>query len=71
MIKKTNIYIYIYVYIFNYHNPKGIKLLSRLRLGLSHFREHSSNTASKILSTPSTDVEKLKLKLVLTIFSTV
>ena len=25
---------------FNYHNPRGIKLLSRLRLGLSHLREH-------------------------------
>ena len=25
---------------FNCHNPKGIKLLSRLRLGLSHLREH-------------------------------
>ena len=22
------------------HNPKGIRLLTRLRLGLSHFREH-------------------------------
>ena len=26
--------------VFNSHNPKGIKLLSRLRLGLSHLREH-------------------------------
>ena len=26
--------------VFNCHNPKGIKLLSRLRLGLSHLREH-------------------------------
>ena len=25
---------------FNCHNPKGIKLLSRLRLGLNHLREH-------------------------------
>ena len=25
---------------FNCHNPKGTKLLSRLRLGLSHIREH-------------------------------
>ena len=25
---------------FNCHNPKGIELLSRLRLGLSHLREH-------------------------------
>ena len=26
--------------VFRCHNPKGIKLLTRLRLGLSHFREH-------------------------------
>ena len=26
--------------VFKYHNPKGIKLLTRLRLGLSHLREH-------------------------------
>ena len=26
--------------VFNCHNPKGIKLLTRLRLGLSHLREH-------------------------------
>ena len=26
--------------IFRCHNPKGIKLLTRLRLGLSHLREH-------------------------------
>ena len=26
--------------IFNIHNPYGIKLLTRLRLGLSHFRNH-------------------------------
>ena len=25
--------------VFNYHNPKGVKLLTRLRLGLSHLRE--------------------------------
>ena len=25
---------------FNCHNPKGIKFITRLRLGLSHFREH-------------------------------
>ena len=25
---------------FNCHNPRGIKLLSQLRLGLSHLREH-------------------------------
>ena len=26
--------------IFNCHNPKGVKLLTRLKLGLSHFRDH-------------------------------
>ena len=26
--------------VFNYHNPKEVKLLTWLRLGLSHFREH-------------------------------
>ena len=27
--------------VFNCHNPKGVKLLTRLRLGLSHLREHN------------------------------
>ena len=26
--------------IYNCHNPKGVKLITRLRLGLSHLREH-------------------------------
>ena len=26
--------------VYDCHNPKGIKLLTRLRLGLSHLREH-------------------------------
>ena len=26
--------------VYNCHNPKGIKLLTRLRVGLSHLREH-------------------------------
>ena len=52
---------------FNCHNPKGRKLLSGLALGLSYFREHKFN----ILSTPSAVVEKVKLKLVLIIYSTV
>ena len=26
--------------IFNCHHPKGVKLLTRLRLGLSHLRDH-------------------------------
>ena len=28
---------------FDCHNRKGIKLITRLRLGLSHFREHKFN----------------------------
>ena len=27
-------------FFFEIHNPKGIKLITRLRLGLSHLREH-------------------------------
>ena len=27
--------------VFNCHNPKGVKLLTRLRLGLSHLHEHN------------------------------
>ena len=26
--------------VYYFHNPKGIKLLTKLRFGLSHFREH-------------------------------
>ena len=26
--------------VFHCHNPKGVKLLTMLRLGLSHLREH-------------------------------
>ena len=26
--------------LFNYHNPKGLKFITRLRLGLSHLRQH-------------------------------
>ena len=26
--------------VFNCHNPKGVTLLTRLKLGLSHLREH-------------------------------
>ena len=32
---------------FNCHNPKGIKLQSRLTLGLSHFREHKFKQFSR------------------------
>ena len=56
---------------FNCHNHRGIKLLSRLRPVLSHLREHKFKHIFKILSTPSAVVEKVKLKLVLTICSTV
>ena len=33
--------------VFNRHNPKGVKLLTRLRLGLTHRCEHSSNIVFK------------------------
>ena len=56
---------------FNCHNPRGIKLLSRLRLGLSHLREHKFKHSFQDSLTPSAVVEKVKLKLGLTIFSTV
>ena len=36
--------------VFNCHNPRGVILLTRLRLGLSHLREHKSNIAFKIHS---------------------
>ena len=29
--------------LYNIHNPSGIKLLTRLRLGLSHLNEHEFN----------------------------
>ena len=30
--------------LYNIHNPSGIKLLTRLRLGLSHLNEHKFKT---------------------------
>ena len=51
---------------FNCLNPKRVRLLSRLRLGLSH---QNSNTVFKIFSISSAVVEKVKLKLFLTICS--
>ena len=35
--------------IFNCHNPSGIKLITRLRLGLSHLLEHKLDIISKML----------------------
>ena len=35
--------------IFNIHNPYGIKLLTRLRVGISHLRNHNLGIAFKIL----------------------
>ena len=31
---------------YNCHNPKGIKLLTRLRVGLSHLCEHNTNLST-------------------------
>ena len=47
--------------IFNCHNPKGIKLLKRLRLGQSHLRDHKFKYSFQELLNPicncETDVE--------------
>ena len=53
------------------NNPRGIKLLSRPRLGLSHLREHKFKHGFQDSLKPSAVVEKVKLKLVLTNCSTV
>ena len=41
--------------VFNCHNPRGVILLTTLRLGLSHLREHKSNMVFKI----GNDIETL------------
>ena len=38
--------------IFNYHNPEGIKLLTRLRLGLSHLPDHKFKHSLQDLVNP-------------------
>ena len=38
--------------IFNCHNPKGVKLLTRLRLGLSHLRHHKFKHSFQDLLNP-------------------
>ena len=47
--------------IFNRHNPRGVKLLTRLRLGLSHLRDnkfkHSFQDSLNPVYNCSTDVE--------------
>ena len=47
--------------IFNCHHPKGVKLLTRLRLGLSHLRDHKFKYSFQDLLNPicncGTDVE--------------
>ena len=35
---------------YNCHNPKGIKLLTRLRFGLSHLREHNKHSFQDTLN---------------------
>ena len=46
---------------FNFHNPKGIKLFTNLRTGLSHLREHkfkhSFEDSLKPIYRCSTDAE--------------
>ena len=43
---------------FNCHNPKGIKLLARLRLSLSHLREHKFNHSFQDSLNPYCSCEK-------------
>ena len=38
--------------VFNCHNPKGVKLLTRLRLGLSHLCEHKFKYSFQDLLNP-------------------
>ena len=51
--------------IFNCHNPKRVKLLTRLRLGLSHLRDHKFKRSFQDLLNPicncGTDVEAVLL----------
>ena len=42
--------------VFNCHNPKGVKLLIKLRLGLSNLRQHKPNIVLKIHLTQSAAV---------------
>ena len=39
--------------VYNIHNPNGLKLLTRLRLGLSHLNEHKFNHNFKYCVNPS------------------
>ena len=43
---------------FNWYNPRGIKLLSRLRLGLSHLREHEFKHSFQDSLNPFCNCEK-------------
>ena len=47
--------------VYNCHNPKGIKLLTRLRVGLSHLREHkfkhSFQTTLNLMCNCGKDIE--------------
>ena len=48
---------------FNCHKPKGINLLSRLKLGLSDLGQYKFNTVFKIISSSALVVEKVRFKL--------
>ena len=51
--------------VYNCHNPKGIKLLTRLRVGLSHLRERNLSTVFRTLLIRHAIVAKtLKLHLI-------
>ena len=58
--------------VFHIHNPKGIKLITQLHLGLSHLCKCKNlNTALKICSTPFACLAVVKLNPVLITYSTV
>ena len=42
---------------FDIHSPRGVKLITRLRLGLSHLREHSFQDTINPLSNCGQDIE--------------
>ena len=44
---------------FNCHNPKGVRLLTRLRLGLGHLREHKFKHSFQDSLNPSVAVVKI------------
>ena len=68
--KAFEIYTSFWKQYFQFHNPKGVKLLTTLRLGLSHLREHKvKHGFLDSLNPTCIAVKTLKLQLIS--FSTV